>query len=154
MPYWLASANLHDFKNGLAQPILFFMGIKLWRAPVIELALMAFLKNKKRNLYVFSLHAYAVTALNPKGIIFLSLFTAIPGSDTASFAANGYFEITFLVVATINVSSYALLANLARQTIRKPSVQRTINRVGGSLFYCIGLISIGWRRQIQEFPFM
>ncbi len=56
------------------------------------------------------------------------------------------FEVTFLVLATINAALYGILASMARQTIRRPSVQRTVNRVGGSLMIGAGLLAAGWRR--------
>jgi threonine/homoserine/homoserine lactone efflux protein len=56
------------------------------------------------------------------------------------------FEATFLVLAAVNAMAYGLLASLARQTIRKPSVQTLANRIGGSLMIGAGLLAVGWRR--------
>jgi threonine/homoserine/homoserine lactone efflux protein len=55
------------------------------------------------------------------------------------------FEATFLVLATVNALSYALLASAARRTIRKPRVQRAVNRVGGSLLIGAGALAVTWR---------
>jgi threonine/homoserine/homoserine lactone efflux protein len=55
-------------------------------------------------------------------------------------------EITFLVLATINASSYALLAHAARGLIRKASVQRAVNRTGGTLLIAAGAVTAGYRR--------
>ncbi|MFX8856401.1 LysE family transporter, partial [Acinetobacter baumannii] len=56
------------------------------------------------------------------------------------------FEATFLVLATLNAAGYGLLAALARQQIRRPAVQRAVNRTGGSLMIGAGLLAIGWKR--------
>lgn len=56
------------------------------------------------------------------------------------------FEVTFLVLATCNAALYGLLASAARNTIRKPNVQRIVNRTGGSLLIGAGLLAIGWKR--------
>ena len=37
------------------------------------------------------------------------------------------------------------MAAAARHTIRKPAVQRGVNRVGGSLLIGAGLLALGWR---------
>ncbi len=55
-------------------------------------------------------------------------------------------EITFLVLATLNAAAYALLASGARQLIRRPSVQRTVNRIGGSFLIGAGILTVVTRR--------
>jgi threonine/homoserine/homoserine lactone efflux protein len=92
-------------------------------------------------------HAYVVTALNPKGIVFFIAF--LP-----QFFVTGrpvlpqmiIFEATFLVLATLNATIYGLVATAARRTIRKPRVQRAVNRVGGSFLIGAGLLAATWRR--------
>lgn len=141
------SAGLFAVIKWIGAAYLIFMGIKLWRAPVIGVSTDgAFEEQETKSLRIL-LHAYIVTALNPKGIIFFVAFLPQFLDLTRPLLPQMViFEMTFLVVATINVSSYALLANLARRTIRKPSVQQIINRTGGSLLIAAGLISVGWRR--------
>jgi threonine/homoserine/homoserine lactone efflux protein len=56
------------------------------------------------------------------------------------------FETTFLVLATLNAAAYALLASLARGAIRRPAVQRAVNRTGGTLMIGAGLLALGWKR--------
>lgn len=142
-----ASANLFTILKWIGAAYLIFLGIKLWRAPVMGIGADGALKEQETKSLRILLHAYVVTALNPKGIIFFVAFLPQFLDLTQPLLPQMIiFEITFLVVATINVSSYALLANLARRTIRKPSVQQIINRLGGSLLIAAGLISVGWRR--------
>lgn len=72
-----------------------------------------------------------VTALNPKSIVFFVAFLPQFLDLTQPVLPQMViFEITFLVLATLNAFSYALLASAARKTIRKPSVQKVVNRTG------------------------
>jgi threonine/homoserine/homoserine lactone efflux protein len=43
---------------------------------------------------------------------------------------------------------YALLASMARKSIRKPSVQRAVNRIGGSLMIGAGVLAASWKRTL------
>jgi threonine/homoserine/homoserine lactone efflux protein len=93
------------------------------------------------------MHAYFVTALNPKSIIFFVAFLPqFLDARQAVLPQMVIFETTFLVLATLNAAAYALLASLARGAIRKPSVQRVVNRVGGTLMIGAGLLALGWKR--------
>jgi threonine/homoserine/homoserine lactone efflux protein len=38
------------------------------------------------------------------------------------------------------------MAARARTTIRRPAVQRAVNRVGGSLLIGAGILTVAWRR--------
>ncbi|MBZ9788589.1 LysE family translocator [Rhizobium sp. 3T7] len=142
-----ASATLFTVLKWLGGAYLIWLGIKLWRAPVISEP-MADNDNlpEKKSLKVF-LHAYVVTALNPKSIVFFVAFVpqflnpALP-----FFGQMLIMEATFLVLATINASIYALAANAARGLIRKASVQRAVNRTGGTLLIAAGAVTAGYRR--------
>ena len=92
-------------------------------------------------------HAWLVTTLNPKSIVFFVAF--LPQFlDTAAPLAPQMivFEATFLVLATINASLYAGLAFAARRHIRRAGVRRAVNRTGGTLMISAGLLALGWRR--------
>ncbi len=138
------SAELFTVLKWVGAAYLIYLGIKLWRAPVGEMAVAA--ANDVSGTRMF-LHAYIVTALNPKSIVFFVAF--LPQFLVASeplVAQMIICEATFLVLATLNAASYALMASAARQTIRKVSVQRLVNRVGGTLLIGAGLATVAWRR--------
>ncbi len=93
------------------------------------------------------LHTYAVTALNPKSLVFFVAF--LPQFLDSTRPLSGQMvamEATFLVLATLNATLYALLASAARRAVRTPSVQRTVNRVGGSLLMGAGLLTAAWKK--------
>jgi threonine/homoserine/homoserine lactone efflux protein len=122
------------------------MGIRLWRAPVERPAEAAPTPAGESKPVRIFLHAYVVTALNPKGIVFFIAF--LPQFlDTARPVVPQMLVCgaTFLVLAVTNASLYAVMAAAVRQTIRRPAVQRGVNRVGGSLLIAAGLLAVGWR---------
>ena len=92
-------------------------------------------------------HAYAVTALNPKGIIFFVAF--VPQFLDASRAFLPQVAVlvgTFVTMATLNSLGFAFLASAARQRLRQPRVQQIVNRTGGSLLIGAGVLAFGWKR--------
>src|SRR5580704_17453097 len=139
------SAALFTVLKWVGAAYLVFLGIKLWRAPVAEAAVDAAAPIARPGR-IF-LHAYAVTALNPKSIVFFIAF--LPQFLDASAQALPQMvicEVTFVVMATLNALLYGLMASAARRTIRKPVVQRAVNRTGGSLLIGAGLLAVAWRK--------
>lgn len=140
------SAMLFTILKWLGAAYLIYLGIKLWRAPVSEQNAEAVETAEARPFRIF-LHAYAVTALNPKSIVFFVAFLPqFLDLTKPLFMQMLIFEATFLTLATLNATLYGLLAAMARNHIRKPKVQRIVNRTGGSLMIGAGLLSIGFKR--------
>ena len=138
------SAALFTVLKWVGAAYLVFLGVKLWRAPVAEAAVDAAAPIARPGR-IF-LHAYAVTALNPKSIVFFIAFLPqfLDGAR-ALLPQLVIFEASFLALATLNALTYALLASAARRTIRKPRVQRTVNRTGGTLLIGAGALAATWR---------
>ncbi|WP_062210506.1 LysE family translocator [Aureimonas sp. AU12] len=142
------SALLFTGLKWLGAAYLIYLGIKLWRAPVGEDAAEATedAGEAVSALRIF-LHTYAVTALNPKSIVFFVAFLPQFLDTSAPLAPQMIvFEATFLVLATINAGLYAGLAFAARRHIRRAGVRRAVNRTGGTLMISAGLLALGWRR--------
>jgi threonine/homoserine/homoserine lactone efflux protein len=141
-----ASATIFTLLKWVGAAYLIYLGIKLWRAPVGRLDGEEAAAQDDKAIRIF-LHAYVVTALNPKSIIFFVAFLPqFLDTSRPIFAQMVIFETTFLVLATLNAGIYALMASMARQTIRKPGVQRIVNRTGGSLMIGAGLLALGWKK--------
>jgi threonine/homoserine/homoserine lactone efflux protein len=143
------SAALFTVLKWVGAAYLIYLGIKLWRAPVGRSAQgEGDVTGRERPLKIF-LHTYIVTALNPKSIIFFVAFLPQFLVPTLPFWPQVLiFEVTFLVLATCNAALYGLLASAARNTIRKPSVQRVVNRTGGGLLIGAGLLAAGWKKAV------
>jgi threonine/homoserine/homoserine lactone efflux protein len=123
---------------------LIYLGVKLWRAPIGAMAAEAAAETKGWRMF---LHAYAVTALNPKSIVFFVAF--LPQFFIAAAPVVPQmvvFEATFVTLATANAAGYALLASAARRAVKRPEVQRRVNRVGGSMLIGAGLFAAAWRK--------
>lgn len=143
-----ASATLFTTLKWIGAAYLIYLGIKLWRASVSEdLSASENAEAGKDQPFRIFLHTYAVTALNPKSIIFFVAFLPQFLDATRPVAFQmAVFEGTFLVLATLNATLYGLLASMARKTIRKPKVQRAVNRCGGSLMIGAGVLAAGWKK--------
>lgn len=138
------SATLFGAIKLIGAAYLVYLGIRLWRAPVGDSFTVDV--SETRPLRIFT-HAYVVTALNPKGIVFFVAF--LPQFIDASRPVGPQMAIlvaTFVTMATVNAALFGLMAASARQTIRKPSVQRLVNRIGGTLLISAGAFTALWRR--------
>ena len=139
-----ASATLFTALKWVGAAYLVYLGVKLWRAPVGEGDAPDTSETRTGRIFA---HAYAVTALNPKSIIFFVAFVPqFIDPHTAMTPQIVVFEATFLALATFNAFAYALLAAAARKVVRNPRVQRVINRTGGTLLIGAGLFAAAWRK--------
>ena len=139
------SATILTALRWVGAAYLIYLGVNLWRTPVTQDAAVPDAPSV-RPLRMF-LHAYIVTALNPKSIVFFVAFLPQFLDASQTFLPQiMVMEGTFLALAMLNATLYALLASTARRTVRRPSVQRAVNRVGGSLLIGAGILTATWRR--------
>ncbi|SMC59510.1 LysE family translocator [Rhizobium sp. RU36D] len=141
------SATAFTVLKWIGGAYLIYLGIRLWRAPVGD-GPLADNDNlpEKKSLRIFG-HAFAVTALNPKSIVFFMAFMPQFVDHSAPFWPQMViFEATFLVLAILNALTYALVADKARGFIRRRSVQKAVNRTGGTLLIAAGAVTAGYRR--------
>jgi threonine/homoserine/homoserine lactone efflux protein len=123
---------------------LVYLGIKLWRAPIQSEQLGEVPASSPLRMFG---HSYAVTALNPKSIIFFVAFVPQFLDAGRPFLPQVVtLEATFVILATLNAALFAVLAAAIRQRLREPRVQRAINRTGGSLLIGAGVLAAGWRK--------
>jgi len=99
------SAAIFTVLKWVGAAYLIWLGIKLWRAPVaaggdadVETT------PTERPLRIF-FHTYAVTALNPKSIVFFVAFLPqFLDLGQPLFTQMAIFELTFLTLAIVNAS--------------------------------------------------
>jgi threonine/homoserine/homoserine lactone efflux protein len=140
------SATLFTALKWVGAAYLIYLGIKLWRAPIADAPAGDAAAPAERPVRIF-LHTYIVTALNPKSIVFFVAFLPqFLDLSRPMFFQMAAFEVTFLVLATMNAALYGLLASMARDTIAKPAVRRVVNRTGGTLMIGAGVLSVGLKR--------
>ncbi len=124
---------------------LFYLGIKLLRAGVSPVALAR--PNVPDSRWRLFANTWLVTALNPKGIIFFVAF--LPQFIDASRPAGPQLWIlsaTFVTLATLNATSYAVFAGTARRMLASTRARRRFNLVGGSLLSAAGLWALAARQ--------
>jgi len=140
----LASVSIFTVLRWFGGGYLIYLGIKLWRAPVQTD--VAGETPSASPLRMFG-HSYTVTALNPKSIIFFVAFVPqFLDVSTPLWPQVAVLEATFVTLAALNATMFALLASTARQSLKQPRVQRAVNRTGGSLLVGAGILAAGWRK--------
>jgi threonine/homoserine/homoserine lactone efflux protein len=124
---------------------LLYLGIKLLRAGIAPAQLGTPVASASRwRLFA---NTYAVTALNPKGIVFFVAFLPQFISPTASVAPQLWLlACTFVVMATINAGLYAFFATAAARLLASPRAQKRFHIAGGSLLCSAGIWALLARR--------
>ena len=142
-----ASAALFGVLKWVGAAYLIYLGIKLWRAPVSAAEMPDASGTTETRTGRIVAHAYAVTALNPKSIIFFVAFVPqFVDPHARAWPQIVVFEATFVTLAALNAFAYAMLAAAARNAVRNARVQRIVNRTGGSLLIGAGLFAVAWKR--------
>lgn len=117
---------------------LLYLGIKLLRAGISPM--QAAEPEVPGSLWRLFGNTYLVTALNPKGIVFFVAFLPQfinPGADVTR--QLWVLAVTFVVMASLNATLYAVFAASARTLLASPRAQRRFNFAGGSLLSMAGV---------------
>jgi threonine/homoserine/homoserine lactone efflux protein len=124
---------------------LLYLGVKLLRAGIASAELAAPAATGSRwRLFA---NTYLVTALNPKGIVFFVAFLPQFISPGVGVTQQLWvLAVTFVVMATLNATLYALFAGSARRLLASPRAQRRFNLASGSLLSAAGLWALLARR--------
>lgn len=142
----LTSAFLFTILKWIGAAYLIFLGVKLIRnAPEVSLDGVEDV-SRKTAFGVFS-HVSAVTALNPKSIMFFIAF--VPQFIDPSgplFSQSAILIATFVVVGLLNALVYALLADQLRSRISKSSVMAWFARLGGGALVVMGVATLFVKR--------
>ncbi len=138
-----ASATLFTVLKWIGAGYLIWLGIKLWRAG--GSANFGEARSGGSPLRMM-LHAWVVTALNPKGITFFVAFLPQFLDPTRDFLTQlVIFEATFLVLAATNAFGYAMIAGRLRGAVGNSRIIAAINRVGGTLLIGAGVATLALR---------
>lgn len=138
-----ASATLFTILKWIGAAYIVWLGIKLWRAGG---SLDVTPRKDAASAFKMLGHAWLVTALNPKGLVFFVAFLpqfidpALPFLPQVSLCAA-----TFLILAFANALTYALIASRAREAVRDPRAIGLINKTGGSLLIGAGIATVAMK---------
>jgi threonine/homoserine/homoserine lactone efflux protein len=120
---------------------LIYLGVKSLRAGTSSAELLP-LGLSTTRWRVFA-NTYAVSALNPKSIIFFVAFLPQFINPSANVTKQlVLLAVTFVGMAAINATLYAVFAASARNLLSSPRAQRRFNIAGGSLLTVAGVWGI------------
>ncbi|CCF97502.1 MULTISPECIES: LysE family translocator [Ralstonia solanacearum species complex] len=90
------------------------------------------------------LSAWTVTALNPKSIVFFVAFVPQFIAADQTFLSQGAILLpTFVCLAALNASMYALAARLLANRLTSTAAQRRFGYTGGAVLVSAGTITLG-----------
>ncbi|QDJ52591.1 LysE family translocator [Bordetella hinzii] len=133
-----ASAFWFTVVKTLGGLYLLFLAVKLLRAGVA--ARLDTPQADAASRWRLFANTYLVTALNPKGIIFFVAF--LPQFIQPARALLPQYLVlglTFVALAALNATMYAVFAGQARRALTSPAAQKRFNLAGGSLLAGAGL---------------
>jgi threonine/homoserine/homoserine lactone efflux protein len=88
-------------------------------------------------------HAWLVTTLNPKSIVFFVAFLPQFLNPAGNFWLQmAIFEATFVTLAFANAFGYSLLGARAGRLAASPRAIRLVNRAGGTALIAAGAASL------------
>lgn len=135
-----ASATVFTILKWIGAAYLVWLGIKLWR---VGGSLDVTPRTDAASSLKMLGHAWLVTALNPKGLVFFVAFLPQFIDPTLAFLPQvSVCAATFLILAFANVLTYALIASRARQAVRNPRTMGLINKAGGSFLIGAGIATV------------
>jgi threonine/homoserine/homoserine lactone efflux protein len=140
-----ASAALFSVLKFIGAAYLVYLGIKLWRSSP-EKREISGPAIKASNSSLFK-GTFVVTALNPKSIAFFVVF--LPQFINPQVLAAPQLIVlgaTFLLLASINATLYAIFAGHLRDTMDSSRVRRWFNRCGGSVLIGAGIFTAAIQR--------
>ncbi|MBT5298634.1 MAG: LysE family translocator [Rhodospirillaceae bacterium] len=115
---------------------LFYLGVRQWRAPVHGLDETDADQGPPKAVF---LHGFIVAVTNPKTILFYAAFFPQFIDPAGSVATQlTIMSFTFLVIALILDSAYALMAGRLRPWLTGTHRGRLRNRITGSLLMVTG----------------
>jgi threonine/homoserine/homoserine lactone efflux protein len=139
------SATLFTLMKWAGALYLIYLGIQQWRSEP-EVGATHGADEASSNGKIIA-HAFIITFLNPKGIVFFVAF--LPQFMTSDAPA---LPQMLILVATFNAltipinTAYALLAGTLRQTIHNRRTLRQLNRIGGGMLIGAGLMTASLKR--------
>ena len=144
-----ASATLFLILKWIGALYLIYLGIKLFKSAK-EITPIDFETHAKVSAKSVFLNSAAVTALNPKSILFF--VALVPQFITSGSSLVPQFVIlitTFVTLAAINAFAYAILADKLRTKISKPSRLQWMTRFGGGALIAMGIAALSVKRGVS-----
>jgi len=128
---------------------LIYLGIMLIRGASKPLPMQTDKTDETSPRKLFG-NAFIVTALNPKSIVFfIALLPQFIGASHPVQPQLWILGITFVVLATLGATSYALFAASIRRFLASPRAQKAYSYAGGGLLCGAGVWALSAKRVIS-----
>jgi threonine/homoserine/homoserine lactone efflux protein len=135
----LASARLFVAVKLAGAVYLVYLGIKMWRSSGTVTAAAIDAPFSPRRT---ATDAFTVTVLNPKsGVFFVAFLPQFMDPAAPILPQTLLLGATFLFLAFVSVTLYALVAIHIRRRLNDPRVSRALNRVGGGALVGAGVFA-------------
>jgi threonine/homoserine/homoserine lactone efflux protein len=135
-----ASATAFTILKLVGAAYLVWLGINLWRSdPRLDTSDST---NRPKSGRAMFWHAYVVTALNPKGIVFFVAFVPQFVDPNESLLLQFFIlETTFVTLAGITVAGWAVATGRIREKLTRPQTLVAVNRTGACCLISAGLLT-------------
>ena len=128
---------------------LIHLGVRLIRGASGRVPLQAPKAHQASPRKLFA-NAFIVTALNPKSIVFfIALLPQFISPVHPVVTQLWVLGVTFVVLATVGATSYALFAASIRRFLASPRAQKTYGYIGGGLLCGAGVWALSAKRVIS-----
>ena len=128
---------------------LIYLGILLVRGARKPLPMQTDAARESSPRKLFG-NAFIVTALNPKSIVFfIALLPQFISAAHPVAPQLWILGVSFVVLATIGATSYALFAASIRRFLASPRAQKAYSYVGGGLLCAAGVWALSAKRVIS-----
>lgn len=140
----LSSAELFTLLRWVGAAYLVWLGWRLfWSDPTSDAGAAVHAATPLK----MGFHAFAVTATNPKSILFFVAFTPQFIDPTTPLPPQMAIMVaTFVTLATVNALAYALLAERAGRRLSTPRARRRLNQLSGGALMGLGVVAALSRR--------
>ncbi|ACU89490.1 LysE family translocator [Desulfomicrobium baculatum] len=139
------SATLFTVLKWVGAFYLVYLGVKTFRTNPVSGKDLPRVASVSRGASVF--RAFAVTATNPKSIAFFCAFMPQFINHAEPVMAQVLIlGSTFVILAVVNATLYALLAARARYAVTNPRIMKMVNWAGGSALIGAGVLTAAIRR--------
>ncbi|MDG4575990.1 MAG: LysE family translocator [Defluviicoccus sp.] len=139
------SAALFTLLKWLGALYLVVLGIRLWRSSATDAREAPVARDRADRSATWQ--AFTVTVLNPKSIaFFIAFLPQFVAADAPAWPQLVILALTFVTLATLNATLYALVAGTFRARLRRLTTRRAGNRIGGAVLIGAGIVSAATQR--------
>jgi threonine/homoserine/homoserine lactone efflux protein len=139
-----ASATAFTILKLAGAAYLVFLGVKFWRSPPIPHDAVDI--EPIRSRWRAFAHAYLVTVLNPKSVLFFMVFVPqFLDADAPLLPQLAAMLAAVILCGTVVDGGYTVFAATLRRFVATRRTQRAVSRVAGGILVGEGVLAAGWR---------